>query len=185
MEEFHEQQQYTYDDYASWDAKHRYELIDGRAILQAAPSWEHQGISVELCGQLRDFLKGKSCKVFTAPFDVRLNADKGDDTVVQPDVVVICDRTKLVGTGCIGAPDLIMEILSPATASRDKVLKYNQYLKAGVREYWMVAPESKTVQVCILEDDKYTMSAYGEDATVPVHVLDGCQISLPDVFAEM
>ena len=174
---------YTYADYCTWDDSERWELIDGVPYAMApAPTWQHQGISVVLSGQLREFLKGKPCNVFTAPFDVRLNANDEDDTVVQPDLVVICDRSKLSGTGCIGAPDLVIEILSPSTARHDKWIKLQQYQLAGVREYWIVDPDSQTVSAHLLENGKYTVAAYGDSA--PVTVLPGCEINLEDVFAD-
>ena len=175
---------YTYADYACWPGDVRYELIDGIAYLQAAPAWEHQGISRELLLQLGNFLRGKPCKVFSAPFDVRLNASKDDDTVLQPDLVVICDRSKLSGTGCAGVPDMVIEILSPSSAGRDRFLKFNKYLQAGVREYWIVDPDSKTVSAHVLKEGEYVARAYGETDDAPVHILEGCVIHMPDVFAE-
>ncbi|MDR0310408.1 MAG: Uma2 family endonuclease, partial [Acidobacteriota bacterium] len=121
-----------------------------------------------------------------APFDVRLNADTYDDTVVQPDLLVVCDRSKPDGKCCVGVPDMIIEILSPSSGRHDKLVKFHLYQKAGVREYWIVDPETKTVQVCILENGKYVTTMYGDTDTdtVPVHVLDGCVIGLKDVFEE-
>jgi Uma2 family endonuclease len=186
MEALRQDKRYTYAEYAGWpDDGKRYELIDGVVYMMApAPTWEHQDISAELLTQLRVFLKGKPCKAFAAPFDVRLNASAGDDTVVQPDLVVVCDRLKLSGAGCVGAPDFVVEILSRTSANRDRVLKFNQYLKAGVREYWIVDPDSKTVIVNILDNGRYYTTAYGETDTVSVNILEGCTISLSDVFAE-
>jgi len=176
---------YTYADYASWNTENRYELIDGMPYMMSpAPLRAHQGISSNLHREIAIFLKGKTCRIFAAPFDVRLNAAAGDNTVVQPDLVVICDRSKLNDTGCSGAPDMVIEILSKSSASRDIVLKFNQYLKAGVREYWIVDPDSKTVRVNILENGRYYASAYAETDTLPVHVLEGCVINLAEVFAE-
>jgi len=174
---------YTYADYLTWNDNERYELIDGELYMMSpAPVWEHQSVSMSISGQLYDFLRDKPCKVFTAPFDVRLNADTGDDTVLQPDIVVICDPSKLGGTGCIGAPDMVVEILSPSTAGRDRIVKFQQYLKAGVREYWIVDMDTKTVSVNVLKNGQYVVNKYGEADTVPVHALNGCTISLPDVF---
>ena len=176
---------YTYDDYRKWEDADRCELIDGEIyVMSPAPTWKHQGILFELSGQFRDFLKDKPCKAFAAPFDVRLNAAARDNTVVQPDLVVICDRSKLVDTGCVGAPDMVIEIISPSTEKRDRVDKFDQYLQAGVREYWIVDPDSKTVTVNILDNKRYYSAAYAETDVVPVHVLEGCVINLADVFAE-
>jgi len=175
---------YTYEDYASWDDDKRYELIDGVVYLMSpAPTSEHQLISGELYGQLYNYLKGRPCRVFSAPFDVRLNFDGDDKTVVQPDILVVCDRSKIVKAGCNGAPDLVIEILSPSSGNRDRLLKFNKYLQAGVREYWIVDPECRVVEVYTLESGRYAISVYGEDDTVDVHVLEGCQIVLPEVFA--
>ena len=179
-------ERYTYEDYAGWDDENRYELIDGKVyIMSPAPAQVHQAISVRLLLKLGNFLDGKSCEVFHAPFDVCLNAagDK-DNTVVQPDIVVVCDNSKLDGKRCDGAPDLVIEILSPSTSNQDKVIKFKKYLQAGVREYWIVDPESRAVSVYVLDDGKYIASAYSDEETVPVHVLEGCQVDLRDVFAE-
>lgn len=178
-----EEQRYTYADYCSWDDGKRWELIKGVPYaMSPAPLWEHQGISSNLHSQLASFLKDKPCKAFHAPFDVRLNADSGDDTVVQPDLVVICDRSILGGTGCIGTPDMVVEILSPSTARQDRLVKLQLYQSSGIREYWIVDPDSKTVSVHILENGKYIIAAYGDEDVAPVHVLEGCEIVLADVF---
>ena len=122
--------------------------------------------------------------MYAAAFEVRLNADTYDDTIVLPDISVICDKSKLNDRGCVGPPDMVIEILSPTTAMLDKHLKFYQYLRAGVREYWIVEPESKTVSVHILNNGVYVTDSYGGDETVPVHVLEGCTIDLTVVFAE-
>jgi len=185
MEALREDEYYTYDDYLKWEDAERCELIDGVIYaMSPAPLRRHQGVSSNLHGQLFDFLKGKPCKVYAAPFDVRLNAGTYNNTVVQPDVVVVCDKSKLDDKGCVGAPDLVIEILSPSTEVRDRVLKFNQYLQAKVREYWIVDPDSKTVTVNILDNDRYYSAAYAETDKAPVHVLEGCVIDLTDVFAE-
>ena len=177
------QQRYTYEDYYSWDDGKRWELIDGVPYAMApAASDTHQGISGNLFAQLHGFLKGKPCKVFHAAYDVRLNADAGDDTVVQPDLVVICDQSKRDERGYKGAPDMVVEILSPSTAQYDRLIKFRLYQNAGVREYWIVDPETRTVSVHILENSKYVITVYGEDDIAPVHVLDGCEINIADVF---
>ena len=185
MQAQQESVRYTYADYAGWDDGVRYELIDGVIYMMSpAPAWEHQNVVGELYAQLHSFLRGKPCKVFVSPFDVRLNANENDDTVVQPDIVVICDRLKLSGTGCKGVPDMLIEVLSPATAANDTLLKFNKYLKAGVKEYWIVDPDSKVASVHILENGKYTVSAYSDTDVIPVQTLDGCMIDMRDVFSE-
>ena len=180
-----EKQRFTYADYYSWDDGERWELIDGEAyVMEPGPSLGHQRICGELFFQITSFLKGKSGMVIISPFDVRLNADTYDDTVVQPDIIVVCDESKLDGKCCKGVPDMAVEILSPSTARHDRLLKFQTYQRAGVREYWIVDPESRTVTVYTLENGKYIAAAYGEDDVVPVSVLEGCEISMPDVFSQ-
>ena len=175
---------YTYADYCTWNDSERWELINGIPYaMSPARSPTHQRVSGELFGQLRDYLKGKPCEVFHAPLDVRLNADDRDDTVVQPDLVVICDHSKIDEKGCTGAPDMIIEVLSPSTARHDRWMKYNLYKSARVQEYWMVDPDTKIVSVNVLTAGEYVGKAYSDTDTAPVTVLPGCTINLSDVFA--
>ena len=176
---------YTYADYCTWDDGKRWELIDGVAYAMAhAPSRTHQSISVAIASQLYNFLNGKRCKVFTAPFDVRLNVDSKDDIVVQPDILVVCNESKLNDSECVGAPDFIVEVLSPSTAQHDRLRKFRLYQNSGVREYWIVDPDSKTVAAHIIYYGVYRISMYGSDDLAPVHVLEGCTINLSDVFED-
>jgi len=176
---------YTYADYEKLGDGKRYELIDGVIYLMSpAPAPKHQKISGELFGQLWQFLRGKPCEVYHAPIDVCLNAGGDNDkTVVQPDIIVICDNSKLDGKRCNGVPDMIIEILSPSTANCDIFVKFNKYLQAGVREYWIVNPENKLVRVCILNDGKYDITDYFDTNTIPVHVLNGCHIDMKSIFS--
>jgi Uma2 family endonuclease len=177
-------QHYTYADYVTWPEDERWELIDGVPYAMGMPSIQHQLISAELTRQLGNFLVGKPCKVLPAPCAVRLNADKGDNTVVSPDVAVVCDKSKLAdGKSCKGAPDLVIEIQSRSTAGYDRVTKFNKYLEAGVREYWLVDPDVKTVQLYSFENHSEGR-AYGETDEAPVGVLPGCVIDLKAVFTE-
>jgi len=173
---------YTFSDYLKWDDDIRYELIDGTPYLMASPTVQHQEILGHLYVQFYNLLKGKKCKVFLAPFDVRLNADTLDNTVVQPDLVVICNDEIMMKTGCVGGPDMAIEILSPSTSRMDRNLKFNKFLQAGVREYWIVDPETKTLAVHILKDEDYILRPYCDDNIVPVHILEGCSINLSEVF---
>ena len=180
-----EEQRFTYADYCAWDDGERWELIDGVSYLMSpAPLRVHQEISIKLSWKLQSFLNGKPCKLFAAPFDVRLNADTFDDTVVQPDLLVVCDRSKLDDRGCVGAPDMVIEILSRTTERYDRLVKFQLYQKAGIREYWIVDPDIRAVQVNILENGKYVTTMYGDADTAPVHVLPGCEINLREVFEE-
>ena len=173
---------YTYADYVTWDDDLRCELIDGDIVVMDAPSTDHQRVLVEMSRQLANFLVGKPCEVLVAPFDVCLFG-KGDEdtTVVQPDILVICDHSILDEKRCNGAPDLVIEILSPSTSKHDKHRKHNNYMRAGVREYWMVDPDRESVDVCIFERENF-FGYYERDETIPVYVLDGFEISLRDVF---
>jgi len=179
-----EYRRYTYEDYCSWDDDKRWELIDGVPYEMSAPSQAHQEIIGGLHYQFYSFLKDKPCKVFIAPFDVRLNADTRDDIVVQPDLLVVCDKEKLDGKSCVGAPDMVIEILSKSTAMRDKIIKFRRYLQADVREYWIVEPDEKVVSVNVLKNGEYVANAYGSEDVIPVHVLEGCVINLSEVFEE-
>ena len=181
------EERFTYADYCSWPQEERWELIDGVAFAMATPTMRHQRISGEIFGQLYLFLRGKPCQVFFAPFSVRLNADTGDDTVVEPDILVVCDESKLKdGKGVIGAPDFIVEVLSPSTATHDLIRKFMLYQDSGVREYWVADPEDKLIYANILNGGRYSGTVYYEDnASVPVEVLDGCTINLREVFEGM
>jgi len=173
---------YTYSDYITWDDDIRYELIDGVPYMMSAPNRRHQKILGNLHGQFWNFLKGKSCEVYQSPFDVRLNADTSDDIVVQPDLVIVCDQSKLDDAGCKGAPDMVVEILSPSTSHRDRNLKFNTYLKSGIKEYWILDPVIKSLAAHILKDDNYITRPYTHEETAPVHILEGCTINLAEVF---
>jgi Uma2 family endonuclease len=187
MEKLHEYKRggYTYADYVTWDDDVRCELYYGEmCVMSPAPTYRHQGISFQLARRIGNFLEGHHSRVFQAPFDVRLDAGGKDDLVLQPDIVLIGDRSILCGTGCAGVPDMVVEILSPSTAQRDMLEKFNIYMRAGVREYWIVDPDEKTVYANVLQDGRYVTTTYADGDAAPVHVLDGCVIDLADVFEE-
>ena len=174
---------YKYSDYASWDDGNRYELIDGVVHLMSAPTADHQRVLGRLFRKFADYLDDKACEVFVAPFDVCLSGEGDDDyMVVQPDILVICDESKIDNRYCNGAPDLVVEILSPSTSRMDRIKKHNKYLQAGVREYWIADPVDRNVVVNLLENGKYVIHAYDETEKIPVHVLENCIIVLPDIF---
>ena len=183
------EKRYSYADLLSWDDSTRYELYDGQPVALASPSEAHQSILGELYLQLGNYLKGKRCKAYLSPFDVRIFEEDGDspesvDTVLQPDLMVVCDQSKVDQRGVHGAPDLVIEILSPGTARYDKLLKFNLYQRSGVREYWIVDPAARMASVYTLKDDGYHAAAYGADASVCVGVLEDCIIDLSTVFPE-
>jgi len=178
----------TYADLLAWEDNTRYELYNGQPVALASPSDVHQRISIALSAQFYNHLAGKQCSAFTAPFDVRLfeedrNHPEDVDIVLQPDLMVVCDQNKVDRHGVHGAPDLVIEILSPATARYDKFVKYNLYQRAGVREYWLADPSTRTVCVYVLEDGSYhAATVYSADRSVPVSVLTDCHIDLSKVF---
>lgn len=175
-------QHYTYADYLTWPDDVRYELIDGVVYLVApAPTLDHQDVVGEVCRQLANALEGQPCRAYVAPLDVRVpRADESDDaidTVVQPDVLVICDRAKTDRRGVRGGPDFVVEVLSPGTASHDHVRKRRVYERAGVREYWLVHPIDRIITVYRLEQDHFGKADVFELAGgTPVGVLPGVVI---------
>lgn len=148
---------YTYTDYVLWNIKERLEVIKGKIFRLDAPDVSHQKISGNLYGEMYHYFKGKSCKLFAAPFDVVLKNKKGvEDSVVQPDICVVCDPKKLENDKrCLGAPDLIIEILSPGNTKKEMRYKYELYEEAGVYEYWVVRPIDKEITQFVLENGKY------------------------------
>ena len=152
---------HTYSDYLTWSRDYGDELINGTAYVREppSPSQSHQEIVVELCRQAANALKGKRCRVYVAPFDVRLpkstEEDGQVDTVVQPDVLIVSDPRKVDARGVRGAPDWVAEILSPSTARHDRTLKLSAYERAGVREVWLVDSVDRTLTIYQLEAGKY------------------------------
>lgn len=146
---------YTYADYLRWKFEERLELLRGKVFQMSGPNTRHQVVSGRLSAWLFNYLENQKCRVFSAPFDVRLPAKnrRRDDeitTVVQPDICVICDESKLDERGCCGAPDLVVEILSPGNSKKEVRLKYELYEEAGVREYWIINPSEENIVVHIL-----------------------------------
>jgi Uma2 family endonuclease len=189
---------YTYADYLSWPEGERWELLDGIPYnMSPAPFRQHQGVAGELFRQIANFLSDKPCEVYAAPFDVRLLPEASQEelrktdndeltTVVQPDISVICDADKLDERGCLGAPDLIIEVLSPSTAAKDQIQKLALYEKCGVKEYWIVHPTDKVVTVRLLnEEGKYGIpTIYEGKGTLSMRTLEGLEIDLDLVFRE-
>jgi Uma2 family endonuclease len=183
-----EERLWTYRDYREWDLKEgeRYELIYGIAYAMSAPNAAHQSILMALAAKFYNFLEGKPCKVYPAPYDVRLfyEKDESDNTVVQPDLAVICDEKKRGPEGCRGAPDLVAEILSPSNTVIEMERKFDLYRVAGVREYWLVAPEEKIVHVHRFREGGMDTLVYGENDTALSDILPGLEIPLKAVFTE-
>lgn len=181
---------YSYADYVTWKLNERVELLKGLIIkMSPAPSSQHQSISMNLAGIIFQHLKGKNCKVFSAPFDVRLinkrksTTDKEITTVVQPDLCIICDLKKVDERGCLGSPDLIIEIVSKGNTKKELENKFDLYQENGVKEYWVVQPGDETVVVFDLIRGKYQYrKIYSNDGVVPVKVIKGLEIDLKEVF---
>jgi Uma2 family endonuclease len=180
---------YSYADYKDWDLKvgERYELIYGEAYAMAGPNTKHQQILIELSSQFHDYLRGKPCKVFPAPYDVRLfyEEDESDDTVVQPDIMVICDKNKIGPEGCRGAPDLVIEILSPSNTAIEMERKFSLYREAGIREYWIVDPVNNSIKAYRFQGELIITNTYGTKDTIPISIFPDFSIALEQVFAEI
>jgi len=181
-------ERFSYGDYLKWPDEERWELIDGVAYdMSPAPLRRHQGILGELHRQIATYLLDKSCKVYVAPFDVRLpefdEVDEEVSTVVQPDIVVVCDDKKLDDKGCKGAPDIVIEILSPYTAKKDLAVKYHLYERHKVKQYWIFDPATEEVSVFKLKGDKYELSEeYGKEDRIKVDIFTDLEIDLSTVF---
>jgi Uma2 family endonuclease len=178
--------QYTYADYLLWQFSERVELIRGFIKkMSPAPSRLHQTIAQNLSGLFYTKLKKQSCNIYFAPFDVRLPipSNKKDITVVQPDLCVVCDHSKLDDHGCNGAPDLIIEILSPNNSKHDLDTKFNLYQEAGVLEYWIVEPVEKMLLVYTLINDKYIgLPPQIEGQNIKSLLFPDLKIEIKDVF---
>lgn len=178
----------TYGDYLTWPDTERWELIDGEAYaMTPAPTTDHQTVLVNFCVPIGSFVKGHKCRLFVAPYDVLLpignEADKDVKTVVQPDVIVVCDPEKITRRGCRGAPDWVIEILSPSTASRDQILKRRRYEKAGVKEYWICNPTDRVIFVYRLHKNKLGLfEIYDDKAKIEVATLPGLTLDCSEVF---
>jgi Uma2 family endonuclease len=186
-----EQLNYTYADYLRWTIEERVELIKGQILKLSAPNRIHQSVSGNLYYAIRKYLNSQPCKVFAAPFDVRLptkkngNKDTKISTVVQPDISVICNAEKLDEKGCIGAPDLVIEILSPGNSTKEVKLKYGIYEEAGVKEYWIVQPDYQNIITYTL--NKSTQKFEGGkinvvNDTINSYAIEGLLVKVTDVF---
>ena len=182
---------YSYANYLNWLFDDRVELIKGKVFKTSpAPSPLHQEVSANISSVIHNYLKGNRCKIYYAPFDVRFpkesKADKDIYTVLQPDICVICDPAKIDGRGCIGAPDIVIEILSPGNNRTELLNKYNIYEEFGVKEYWVVSPGDKTLLKYTLDvDGKYRPSKlFTLSEKVYSEVLPGFELDLDAVFED-
>lgn len=184
---------YTYADYLTWKFDEFVELIKGKVLRPVAgASRRHQQLSKRLGYSIETQLRHSQCEMYFAPFDVRLTRSIGAgdaqiQTVVQPDIFVVCDLTKLDERGCVGAPDWIIEIVSPGNLKHDTKTKYDLYEEAGVQEYWVVFPGEKTILTYELDaHGRYQIAAeYAEPGSMPVAVLPGLAVEWSEVFDEL
>jgi Uma2 family endonuclease len=183
--------QYSYADYLTWQFAERVELIKGWIYkMSPAPSSGHQDISGVFYRNIYEYLVGKNCKLYYAPFDVRLidskksKSDKTVYTVVQPDLCIICDLTKIDEKGCIGSPDLIIEILSPGNTKRDLKTKFELYQENGVKEYWIAHPTDKNIMLFTLIKNKYVLhQTFFDDDVIESKLFKGLKINVAEIFA--
>ncbi|PRY86740.1 Uma2 family endonuclease [Mongoliibacter ruber] len=182
---------YSYADYLTWEMEEMVELIKGKIFKKtaAAPRRIHQWLTGNLYTEMNLFLKGKKCQAYIAPFDVRLPVKSKKDehihTVVQPDICVVCDLEKLDDKGCVGAPDLVVEVLSPGNKQMELQRKYEVYEESGVKEYWIVDPEGKTVLIYTLTQGKYSASRWMTEGDVArSSVIPGFELDLDEFFKD-
>ncbi len=186
---------YSYADYIKWQFTERLELLKGYLQKLAAPSSFHQEISGNLFTTFKSYIRQsqKPCKVFHAPFDVRfyserksMLADKDIFTVVQPDICVICDRSKIDQRGCLGAPDFIIEILSDSNPKTDLKDKFKIYQEYGVTEYWIAFPDQKMIQKFVLTEGKYQLEGmYVENEEISPNLFPDLKVDLTEIFEEI
>lgn len=181
---------YSYADYFRWKFQERVELFKGFIHkMSPAPSPKHQAVSIFLSSYFYSLLKGKTSKVFAAPFDVRLpdykkaTVDELVFTVVQPDICIVCDPEKIDDRGCIGAPDLVIEILTPGNTRKEMGVKFDLYEESGVKEYWLVEPQDKIILVYILKDGKYIgLKPFIEDVHISSTLFPDLSFKVSEVF---
>lgn len=176
---------YTYADYLLWKIKERVELFKGKIFnMSPAPAFTHQRVSGNIHGILFSYFEGKKCQLMTAPFDVRLPDKNGEIyTVVQPDLCIICDEQKIDEKGCIGAPDLIIEILSPGNSKKEMKNKFELYQEAGVLEYWIVHPTEKCIWIYVLENGRFMQKdIIFDDEKLTSHIFPNIEIDAMRVF---
>lgn len=184
-------QNHTLQNYLERPDNERYEIIHGEVIKMTLPPTIHQKVRMDIAMPIANFLHDKSSEIFFVPFAARLFEQQDDtpdkvNTVVEPDIMIICDPTRLDDYGCKGAPDMVIEILSPSTMHHDRIVKFELYRRAGVREYWIVDPQNQSVEV-YLRDENNDLSpheVYTRGDTAKVTVLDGCTVELAKVFPE-
>jgi len=173
-----------YEKYLNLPEMTRAEFIDGRIYYLGAPTKKHQEVLKRLSTRFENYLHGKSCDVYFAPFAVKIDFefDQSSRNTLQPDLLVVCDDEKFSKQALNGAPDLIIEILSPSNASHDRVFKYNKYLSVGVKEYWIVDPMKEKIMVNIITGSMYSTTIYAKGDVIKVSILADLSINVTDLF---
>lgn len=187
-----QQRKYTYKDYLTWDDEERWELLDGIPYnMSPAPSRRHQECVGELYRFFGNYLENKKCRTYIAPFEVCLllkdesHDDENIENVVQPDVLIVCDEEKLTERGCKGSPDLVVEVLSPATAKKDRNEKLKLYEQAEIKEYWIVDPVHETIEVFSLQTGKYGHAeTYSIQDDLKVGIFEDLIMNVRSIFSE-
>lgn len=179
-----QEKRYKEEDYYNLPEDIRAEIIDGQIYYHSAPSRIHQEVLMELSGTIREYIKsrGGTCKVYPAPFAVKLNKDKN---IVEPDISVICDKDKLTDKGCTGAPDWIIEIVSPGNPGHDYIKKLNLYQAEGVKEYWIVNPQKKIITVYYFLEENFSPDQYSFEDSIKVNIYDDFIIDFKEIDLEL
>ena len=183
---------YTYADYLTWNFQERLEILKGKIFkMSPAPSRKHQEISAKIFRKFDRYFENRTCNIYYAPFDVRLKnfkkstSDKEITTVLQPDICVICDKEKLDDRGCIGAPDLIIEILSPGNSKKEMDIKFDLYEENAVKEYWIVEPFQKSILIYTLQNDKYIgLKPIAEEGLVHSPLFPELSFNVEEIFRD-
>ena len=174
---------YTIADYLSWQFTETVEIIKGKLFLMSpAPILKHQIVSGNIFGQLFITFRKTPCKVFSAPFDVYLSRENPKPTVVQPDICVICSPLKMIRRGCEGAPEIVFEILSPATSQKDLKDKYQAYEQYGVQEYWIVYPEEEVLHQFVHDGNKFTLANMFVEGMAQSAILENIILDVDEIF---
>ncbi|MCA0365914.1 MAG: Uma2 family endonuclease [Bacteroidetes bacterium] len=180
--------EYSYADYLLWKFEEKVELIKGKIFkMSPAPARKHQKVSWRLNFELGKYFSGNPCEVYYAPFDVRLPSKSNETviTVVQPDICVVCDLTKLDDKGCVGAPDLVIEILSPGNTDKEMKFKFDLYEEAGVKEYWIVNPDDKWVSIYVLQNGRYVSHRpFISSDIIKSQIFEGLEFPAEDIFRD-
>ncbi len=180
-----EDKEYTYDDLLKIEDENRYEIIDGVLYQMYSPRTIHQTILLELATQLKLFFNNKKCTPFVAPLDVRISGERDDKKVkdvVQPDLMVVCDKNKIDEKGICGAPDFIIEVMSPSNPAYDSIKKLNLYLKYKVKKYWLISPMDKKIYTYYLNGKKYDIEEYEIYEEVESHIFKDLKLNLKEIY---